>query len=195
MPTLPSLSPMGKLVMDVAVSAVGAYVCFLYGYKKFGLALVVGQLAAVLGTSYYFPYMSPRGVAGSYLISSPRDYVARAAVDTERGIATQPLKCISCDLAFSAKQCLFHCHACQKSSICLECVLHGMSPAGCCLRSAVIEAQDLRPTFISALTDSEFRALVQSAQADTAFRLPHKAKRFLSHCDLLQGVTRERLHC
>ncbi|KAK5950568.1 hypothetical protein OHC33_008511 [Knufia fluminis] len=119
--------------------------------------------------------------------------MANVGVDPSRGVTTKRVKCTFCDKTFSEKECFFHCHTCDRISLCQKCVLQRQSSTRCDLRSVVIDAQDLRPTFIQGTKDLGFREMVTRAREDRSFRFPRTARKFLSQCDTPEGLTKDRL--
>jgi len=119
--------------------------------------------------------------------------MSSTGVNVVSGIATDSPRCTCCDKTLSKNECFFHCHNCGNISLCLGCVLEGKSFTRCDFRSCVVGEQDLRPTFVHGVSDTEYRDMISRAYKDPSFQFPAKAKNFLSRCTPPDGITTERL--
>ncbi|KAK5209231.1 hypothetical protein LTR41_004766 [Exophiala xenobiotica] len=106
------------------------------------------------------------------------------------------IECDHCSHHFKANDRFYICSQCYNFDLCQACVLSiDNLPEEHDLRCGLVDARDLRRTFVSGPSPSAFRTLIDKAKSDPDLKLPASAQNFLSHGAThgLEGPLAERL--
>ena len=158
------------------------------------------QVAVLKATNFpeLAPKSSDKGEEGSHLrdrsqttgkggtrsqLSSRHDSLRNMASQTDesKDESLPEIECDHCSRRFKANDRFYICAQCYNFDLCQACVLKADTlPEEHDLRCGLVDARDLRRTFVSGPSPSEFKTLIDNAKSDPNFKLPASAQNFLS---------------
>ncbi|KIW50455.1 hypothetical protein PV05_12042 [Exophiala xenobiotica] len=116
--------------------------------------------------------------------------------DESKDESLPEIECDHCSRRFKANDRFYICAQCYNFDLCQACVLKADTlPEEHDLRCGLVDARDLRRTFVSGPSPSEFKTLIDNAKSDPNFKLPASAQNFLSRGAThgIEGSVVERL--
>jgi len=126
----------------------------------------------------------------------PSQHASLCDMASQTDESKNSIVCDPCSRRFKANDRFYICSHCYKFGLCQACVLKADTrPEGHDLRCGMVDARDLRGTFVSGPSPSEFKKLIENAKTDPNLKLPASAQNFLSHGAThgIEGSLAERL--